>query len=207
MLLNHLLRNESRGILPTSICGRAIHRVVQIKPPRVQFQTLLQLLPDQDIFLRLIGIQQRHLHIRLGLIPQHRMNNLQHGRYSRPSGDHSKVLGSAFLIGIAFQKGVNGEISIFVISHMPFRSSHIDGISDFERVQMLAHLSSLGEFGMQTRFVHFNDKSNHSGGIVPSDGGVGPLMILGSSICQRLGEFQSDVLSDGKAKNAVGSVG
>lgn len=60
---------------------------------------------------------------------------------------------------------------------------------------------------MHPRLVHFNDKSNRSGGIVPSDGGVGPLMILGRSICQRLGEFQSDVLSDGKAEDAVGSVG
>lgn len=118
MSLNHLLRDEPGRVLPTPL-RRTIHRVMQLEPSAKRRQRALQLLPNEDVVLRLVRVQQRHGHGRVRLVAQHRVHYLQHGRDARASGDHPEVPRGTQLGGILLQNGMDGELTIFVVGHVP----------------------------------------------------------------------------------------
>lgn len=50
------------------------------------------------------------------------MHYLEHGCDTCTTGDHAKVFGGALLRGISFEDGMHGELSIFVIGHVPWKT-------------------------------------------------------------------------------------
>lgn len=47
------------------------------------------------------------------------MHNLEHWCNTGTTGDHTKVFGGALLCRITFEDGMDGEVTIFVVGHVP----------------------------------------------------------------------------------------
>merc|ERR1719276_444467 len=64
------------------------------------------------------------------------------------------------------------------VFQMTLGSLHLNCIANAERIQMLTHLTTVGEFGVYSSLVYLDNKGYFSRCFVASDGRIAPLVSL-----------------------------
>mmetsp|Transcript_17454 Transcript_17454/g.27181 ORF Transcript_17454/g.27181 Transcript_17454/m.27181 type:complete len:636 (+) Transcript_17454:561-2468(+) len=121
--------------------------------------------------------------------------NLHARRNASTSSHHVEVLSGVLL-------AINGELTVLSVMELTNGTAHVQGITNLEAIQILAHLSTLRE--SLDGFVRLNDELYTANVIITGDGGVATQYRLSIDCCAEehvLSSWQTqDVFLGGEGK-------
>ena len=132
----------------------------------------LQLLPDENVSLRLVGIQQGQFGVVIG-VGKDRGDDLQHGRDAGAAGNHGDPLHPRVL-GVGLLVLPDGEVAAALVDEESVGAPEVDAVADVHRLQVLSHLAAVWELGVDVLEVHLDDEVHVSELVVAGGGRVGP---------------------------------
>ena len=105
------------------------------------------------------------------VVAEHVIRNLQHGSDSRSTGNHDKLTALFCRLGLAdgFDPVISAVSEVF---HVSLGALNVDGVADFQRIQVLAQFPPVREFGMDVGPVDLDDEHNFSERCVVAHGSV-----------------------------------
>mmetsp|Transcript_15545 Transcript_15545/g.44982 ORF Transcript_15545/g.44982 Transcript_15545/m.44982 type:complete len:285 (+) Transcript_15545:1135-1989(+) len=196
--LNHLLVDEALRIGP--FLGSLVQCVVDLEPIGILLGRLLKLLPKEDVVLADIGIQQAERGGAVLGIGQDGMDDLKAGRNAGTAGDQAKVLGGTGLERLPHL--LDGEVALAEVGQVALGSLHLNAVPNAERIEMLTHLATLGELGMDSGLVDFDHKGDRPRRLVSGHRGVAALVALPAGVRKAEG----NVLSNGQSQSRGGAL-
>mmetsp|Transcript_34737 Transcript_34737/g.81180 ORF Transcript_34737/g.81180 Transcript_34737/m.81180 type:complete len:255 (+) Transcript_34737:11-775(+) len=152
VLLDHRGGDEPGAVRPARV--RSVDGVPQLESMGVVLGELLKLWAEQNVVGGLVGVEERH-DGRVGLVPQHLVDHLEHRGDARAAGHHSDVL----LEGQRFAQIFPPSLTLVLDSAE--RPSHLEDIAPgCQRVQVLRHFSAVTE--SLVRLVNFEHEVKES---------------------------------------------
>mmetsp|Transcript_8197 Transcript_8197/g.22737 ORF Transcript_8197/g.22737 Transcript_8197/m.22737 type:complete len:349 (+) Transcript_8197:153-1199(+) len=162
MFLNHIRVDEPGAILPILfLISHPIDRVPNLQSILEFGRQIFQFLADQNVVGSLIGVQELDAGATVAVfgIQKDGLQNLQHGRNARAARHHANLRAGSFFQG--FSQGFGGEFSATLVGQVSLGSLDENGLTNFERIQVLTQETAIGEFGQQGS-VHFDDQFHFS---------------------------------------------
>jgi hypothetical protein len=132
-------------------------------------QLITQNRANTHVTLTLIGIQQMDLDA--VVVAEHVIRNLQHRSDSRSTGNHNKLTALFCRLGFAdrFDPVISAVPKVF---HVSLRALDVNGVANFQGIQVLTQFSSVREVGMNIGSVDLDDENDFSECRVVAHGGV-----------------------------------
>lgn len=157
VLFKHFLAQKSRVVLPFFVgVGRPVDRVPERKPIAKVPRQRLELVAHENVVDRLVGVNEIDARRRVAGVAKNGVQQLEHGGDAGPAGHHGNLAAGAVFEG--FAEWFGGELAVSLPFQVSLGTLDEDAVANFERIQMLAHFASAGEFGVDTGTIDLDDQ-------------------------------------------------
>ena len=169
MVPDHLLVQEALAVVP-GFRG-SVHRVPELEALRMIIPQFLQLRPQQEVLLSLVGKAQVAHRVIIRVFHDG-ADHLQHWGDARSSRKHAHRL-HCLDDRVGFLVRTDGKLSFALVDQQPIWASELNGASNLHALQVLGHLPSSGKLGVGVFEVNL-DGQVHKALVITGDGRVGP---------------------------------
>ena len=148
---------------------------------------------EEDISFSLIGEDEPHFSLVFG-VSQNSANNLKHGSDTSAASDEGHLLDGLGLVVVGARLELEDTLALVV--EATSGALDVDGVADLELLEVLGHLATVREFGVDTSEVDLDDELDETKVGVAGDGSV-----AASNDFVVDGGAERHVLADGKSKD------